>query len=137
MQTGLTTLQALQGKRILLCEDHPVNAEITKKLLEKVGCQVVVAENGQVGVDTFAASAPFTFAAVLMDIRMPVLDGIGAAHAIRYLHREDAGKVPIIALSANAYQEDVKKSLAAGMNDHIAKPVTPHNLYGTLLRYVQ
>ena len=129
-------IEHLQGKTILLCEDHPINAEITKKLLEKVGCKVVVAKDGKQGVEDFSGSALHEFMAVLMDIRMPVMDGIEAAKKIRTLQRADAGTIPIIALSANAYKEDVEKSIAAGMNAHIAKPIEPEVLYNTLLDFL-
>ena len=122
----------LGKKNVLLAEDNPLNAEITQRLLEKMGCSVVWAKNGQECVDTYSTSNEGSFDAVLMDIRMPVMDGIEAAKAIRAMDRTDAGTIPIVAMSANAYAEDVQKSLAAGMNRHLAKPVQPGSLYETL-----
>lgn len=80
----------------------------------------------------FAASAPGTYVAILMDIRMPEMDGLEATEAIRALDREDAKRIPIIAMTANAFDEDVQRSLQAGMNAHLSKPVEPERLYQTL-----
>lgn len=122
--------------RILLCEDQKLNAQIASRLLEKQGAEVVWKENGKLGAEAFAESEIGYFDAVLMDIRMPVMNGIEAAEAIRAMDRADAKTVPIIAMTANAYEEDVKKSLDAGMNEHLAKPVEPAKLYETLSRYI-
>ncbi len=129
---GKQHFHELLGKRILLCEDHPLNAEITRKMVEQVGCIIEIAENGQLGLDRFAASDEGGFDAVLMDIRMPVMDGLEAARSIRALERSDAKTVPIIALTANSYEEDKKTTAAVGMNAHLTKPVTPQVLYQTL-----
>ena len=126
------SMEALYGKQILVCEDHPLNTLVVKKLLSKVGCTVTTAENGQLGLDIFRHSPPETFAAILMDIRMPVMDGLEAARQIRLLDED----VPIIALSANAYDVDEEKSAEAGMNAHLSKPIEPQLLYETLLKYV-
>ena len=130
------TYPALQGAYILLCEDHPLNQEIAKTLLEQKGAIVVVAENGEIGVKQFERSSPNFFQAILMDIRMPVKDGHQAAQAIRALKRSDAKSIPIIAMSADAFEDDVKMSLASGMNDPLAKPINPHLLYATLQREI-
>ena len=122
----------LSGKRILLCEDHPLNTQIATKLLEKKGMLVEHAENGQVAVDLFRQAEPNYFDVVLMDIRMPIMDGITAAKAIRAIERSDAQTVPIIAMTANAFDEDVRKSLDAGMNSHLAKPIDPTELFQTI-----
>ena len=122
----------LKGRTILLCEDHPINTQLACRLLERVEARVVCAANGQEGVDCFAASAPGTFDAILMDIRMPVMDGIEATRAIRSLPRADAKSVSIIAMTANAFEEDVQKCLSAGMNAHLAKPFAVSALYDTL-----
>lgn len=98
--------ERLQGRHVLLCEDHPLNAEITIKVLERVGCETVWAENGEEGVRLFTRSKINYFDVILMDERMPVMDGIEAAKAIRRLSREDALNVPIIAMTANIYGED-------------------------------
>ncbi len=123
---------AFHGERILLCEDNRLNTLIAEKLLEKVGCRVETAANGKLGIERFAASRPGDYAAILMDIRMPEMDGLEATQAIRSLDRPDAKTIPIIAMSANAFEEDVKTSLDAGMNAHLAKPIEPRKLYETL-----
>ncbi|NCB92431.1 MAG: PAS domain S-box protein [Clostridia bacterium] len=128
--------EELSGKNILLVEDHPLNAQIAIKLLEKAGCHVTWMDNGEKGVQKFNASATGEYDAVLMDIRMPVMNGLEAATAIRQLEREDAARTPIIAMTANAYDEDVEKSLAAGMNAHLVKPINPTILYETLVRFL-
>lgn len=124
----------LTGKRILLCDDHPLNVKVAKQLLEKRGMLVESASNGQEALDCFAAREPGYFDAVLMDIRMPVLDGLAATAYIRKLPRPDAATIPIVAMTANAYDEDRDKSLAAGMNGHLGKPVDPKTLYATLTK---
>jgi CheY-like chemotaxis protein len=116
---------ALAGRRVLLCEDHPLNQEIAKALLSEWGIETEVAEDGQRGVSAFARAPIGYFDAILMDIRMPVLDGYQAARTIRALNRADAGTVPILAMSADVLKDDVQKCLDAGMNGHVAKPVEP------------
>ncbi|MCI2056598.1 MAG: PAS domain-containing protein [Oscillibacter sp.] len=123
---------ALEGCRILLCEDNYLNTVIARKLLEQQGCIVDTAENGRLGVEQFAASKQGKYDAILMDIRMPEMDGLQAARAIRALDRPDAKAVPIIAMSANAFYEDVQESIEAGMNAHLTKPVDPQKMYHTL-----
>lgn len=127
---------AFKGCRVLLCEDNDINADITKRLLTKADCEMDRAENGRTGVDKFAASEPGYYDAVLMDVRMPVMDGLETASAMRALDRPDTKGIPIIALSANAFDEDVRKSLAAGMNAHLAKPIDPQELYETLMKFI-
>lgn len=122
----------LQGRKILLCEDHPLNAEITKRLLEKTGCNVSWAENGKIGVELFQESNVNEFDLILMDIRMPEMDGLTAARTIRSMGRKDAKTIPIIAMTANAYDSDIKNSFAAGMNAHLAKPIEPAVFYETI-----
>ncbi|MBR1423398.1 MAG: response regulator [Ruminococcus sp.] len=122
----------LTGRRILLAEDLFINAEIVKQLLGMKGMLVEHAENGQMAVDKFLKSERGYYDAVLMDVRMPVLDGLGAAKAIRSLNRTDAKSIPIIAMTANAFDEDVQLSLQAGMNAHLSKPVDPERLFETL-----
>ena len=126
----------LQGKKVLLCEDNFLNTEIAVKLLQSQGLTVVKAANGAEGVQLFTASAVGELAAVLMDLRMPVLDGFAAARAIRALPRADAATIPILAVSADAYEEDVQRSLEAGMNGHIAKPINPQQLFEELTRVI-
>lgn len=125
------------GKRILLAEDHPLNTMVATRLLEKKGMIVVHAENGKKAVEMIEASEEFTYDAILMDIRMPVMDGIEAAKAIRGLDRTDTRTMPIIAMTANAYEEDRKMTNEAGMNDHLAKPIETQLLYQTLFKYMK
>ena len=126
----------LSERCVLLCEDHPLNRSIAVKLLNKAGCAVECAENGEVGVQMFLASAPGHYDCILMDIRMPVMDGLEAARRIRALDRTDAKTVPIIAVSANADDNDMEKSRAAGMNEHLAKPFVPELLFAAIARSV-
>ncbi|MDD3403689.1 MAG: transporter substrate-binding domain-containing protein [Hespellia sp.] len=122
----------LTGKRVLLCEDHPLNTQIATKLLEQKGMLVEHAKNGQVAVDLFRQADAGYYDVILMDIRMPVMDGIAATKAIRELDHADAKNVPIIAMTANAFDEDVEKSLNAGMDAHLAKPIEPDRLFQTI-----
>ncbi len=126
----------LSGKRILICEDHPLNREIANKLLQNIGALVVNAGNGQAGLALFEASEVGYFDAILMDIRMPVLDGLATTRTIRALERPDAKTIPIIAMTANAFDEDVRQSIEAGMNAHLVKPIAPHRLYQTLAAFL-
>ena len=128
--------EALAGKHILVCEDHPLNQHIAKALLERKQMLVTLAEDGKRGLELFAASATGFYACVLMDIRMPVLDGYETTRRLRALPRADAAKVPIIALTADAFSEDIKKCKAAGMTGHIAKPIDPDKMYATILAVV-
>ncbi len=122
----------LAGRRVLLAEDMEINAEIMMDILSMEDVETDHAENGRIAVELFSKSAVGAYDAVLMDIRMPEMDGLEAAAAIRALDRPDAKKVPIIALTANAFDEDVQRSLQAGMNAHLNKPVEPDTLYQTL-----
>ena len=124
-----------RGRRILLAEDNEINAEIARSLLEMKGCEVETAANGAEAVESFAAAPAGRFDAILMDVRMPVMDGLDAARAIRAMRKADARTVPIFAMTANAFQEDVNMSLEAGMNAHMTKPIEPITLYETLQRY--
>ncbi len=109
-----------------------MNAEIMNMVLEMREMQVEVAENGLIALNKFEASEPYYYDAVLMDMRMPEMDGLESTRRIRSLDREDAKEIPIIALTANAFDEDVQRSLQAGMNAHLSKPVEPEKLYSTL-----
>jgi len=122
----------LTGMHVLLCEDHPLNQEIARALLNEKGVIVRIAEDGQKGVDDFSGSAINYYDCILMDLRMPVLNGIEAAKAIRAAERPDAKTIPIYAMTADAFTDDVKKCLDAGMNGHIAKPIDPGKLYAVL-----
>ena len=123
---------SLAGRRILIAEDIEVNAEIMMDSLSLEDAEADHAENGKIAVEMFEKSEPGTYAAILMDIRMPVMDGLEATTAIRALNRPDAKKIPIIALTANAFDEDVQRSLQAGMNAHLTKPVDVDHLFQTL-----
>ena len=130
-------LADLKGRKILVAEDMPVNAEIMMMILEMRDMISDHAENGKVAVEKFAASPPGFYDAVLMDIRMPVMDGLEATAAIRALDHPDAKTVPIIAMTANAFDEDVQRSLKAGMNAHLTKPADPEQLYSTLQELIK
>ena len=118
----------LAGRRVLLAEDMEMNAEIMMDLLSLEDIEADHAKNGRIAADMFESSAPGTYAAILMDVRMPEMDGLEAAAAIRAMDREDAKRIPIIALTANAFDEDVQRSLQAGMNAHLSKPVDADHL---------
>nr|WP_288556570.1 ATP-binding protein [uncultured Mediterraneibacter sp.] len=114
---------SVEGLHLLMAEDNELNAEIAKLQLEEAGAEVTVVKDGQQAVELFEKLPAATFDAILMDIMMPVMDGLSATRAIRALEREDAGEIPIIAMTANAFEEDEKKSLEAGMNAHLSKPL--------------
>lgn len=122
----------LAGAHLLLVEDNDLNAEIAANLLELQGARTTRASNGREAVELFERSEPDEYRVVLMDIRMPVMDGLEAARAIRALDRPDAAVVPIVAMTANSFQEDIDAALAAGMNCFLTKPVDVDRLYGTL-----
>ena len=124
----------LKGKKVLYCEDNPINAMIVQKLLASQDCQVVVAVNGKAGLENFAASKPGEYNAILMDVRMPIMNGLDTTKAMRSLARTDAKTIGIIAMSANAFEEDIQLSLKAGMNGHLSKPVKPRELYEALIK---
>lgn len=126
------TVCDLRNIRILLAEDNKINAEIATLILEDVGAEVTYAENGKVAVDLLSKSSAGTFALILMDIQMPVMDGLAASCAIRALDHPDAGHIPIIGLSANAFQEDIKKATESGMTAYLSKPLDVERLYQTL-----
>ncbi len=127
----------LTGHDVLLVEDNDLNREIAEELLRAQGLSVNCAENGQVAVDMFRSSAPGTYSAILMDIQMPVMNGYQATAAIRALDRPDAADIPIIAMTANAFSEDVAAATAAGMDGHIAKPIDTGLLHRTLAQFLR
>ena len=122
----------LSGRQVLLAEDVQINAEIIIMLLEARGMKVDLAVNGRLAVEQYTSHPEGYYDAVLMDMRMPEMDGLTAAKLIRASGRADAGDIPIIALTANAFDEDVQRSLQAGLNAHLSKPVEPDALYETL-----
>ncbi len=122
----------LKGRKILVAEDMDINARILMKILEQKGIEAARAENGKVALDMFSESEPFFYDAILMDMRMPEMDGLEATRRIRAMDRPDAKSIPIIALTANAFDEDVQHSMQAGLNAHLSKPVEPDVLFETL-----
>ena len=122
------------GMRVLLVEDNAINCEIMEFMLKEAGAEVVTAHDGKAAVDAFTASDLGTFDCVLMDLMMPVMSGYEAARVIRDLGRPDAKAVPIIALSANAFEEDIALSKDAGMNEHLAKPVDINKMFQVISR---
>lgn len=132
-QLGSCDFNSLEGLNILLCEDHPLNQEIAQAILAKKGITVSLANNGQEGYDVFKKSSEGFFDVILMDVRMPIKNGLEATRMIRSLDRKDATNVPIIALTANAFTSDINECLAAGMNAHVSKPINPQILYQEIL----
>lgn len=122
----------LKGRRVLLAEDVSVNAEIMIMVLAMREMQADHAENGRIAVEKFAEHEENYYDAVLMDMRMPEMDGLEATRRIRAMSRPDAKTIPIIALTANAFDEDVRHSMQAGLNAHLSKPVEPEALFKTL-----
>ena len=127
----------LTGRRVLLVEDNFVNAEIANMILTQFGIEVDRAENGRIGLDKVSGHDAEYYDAVLMDIQMPVMNGLEATRAIRALEGDHYRELPIIAMSANAYDEDVKDCLAAGMDAHIAKPFDPGDLLRLLDKHIK
>lgn len=126
-------LSLLKGKHVLLAEDDPLNQDIAKTLLEEAGMIVSVSENGELAVKSFSESPISYYDVVLMDIRMPVMDGYQATEAIKALNRLDAKTVPIIAMTANAFDDDIKRCIDMGMTAHIMKPIDIDLMYATIV----
>ena len=126
----------LAGKRILMAEDVDANAEILADLLDLEDIVSERAENGQIAVEMFSSHPAGYYDAILMDVRMPVMDGLTATENIRALEREDAKTIPIIAMTANVFDEDVERSHKAGMNAHLSKPIEPEKMYHTLAHLI-
>ena len=124
------------GKRVLLAEDNQINTEVAVMLLESKGFTVETSENGLRALEKFSKSEAGYYDAILMDIRMPLMDGLAATTNIRHLSNEDARKIPIIAMTANAFDDDIEKSKAAGMNAHLAKPIEPERLYQVMYDFI-
>ena len=125
----------MQGMTILLCDDNLLNCNIAEHLLKKAGATVMTANNGEEAVEKFQKSDIGSIDAILMDVMMPVMDGLEATEKIRSLPRPDAACIPIVAMTANAFDEDVKKTADAGMNEHLSKPINGQKLIATLLKY--
>lgn len=127
----------LRGCKVLLVEDHPLNAKIVKRLLESKDVVVKHVINGQEAVDCFCQSELFYYDIILMDISMPVMDGIEATRQIRAMERSDAHLIPIIALTANAFERDIQRGKVAGMNEHLTKPLNSGKLFDVLQDFCQ
>lgn len=127
-------IKILSGRKVLLCEDNELNKQIAVALLKRKKMVIETAVDGKAGVEKFTQSAVGEFSAILMDIRMPVMDGYEAARVIRLQERPDAQSIPIIAMTADVFEENIKQCLDAGMDAHIAKPIDPEVLYATLVK---
>ncbi len=132
-----SAIHTIKGKRILIAEDNELNAEIAKTVLEDVGALITRVEDGQQAVELFKEKPAGTFDAILMDLMMPVMDGYTATREIRSLERSDSKTIPIIAMTANAFQEDAEKCIAVGMNAHLAKPLDIEKVMITICRLVK
>ena len=130
-QTGTPEVD-FSSVRLLLVEDNMVNMQIAQLILSQAGFAVETAENGQIAVDMVSASEPGYYNAILMDIQMPVMDGYEATRAIRALNNRELAEIPIVALTSNAFREDVEATKSAGMAAHIAKPVDVQKMLSTL-----
>ncbi len=128
---------SFSGKRVLLVEDNEINREIAKELLGFIDVDVEQAENGQIAVDMVKKNPPCYYDLIFMDVQMPVMNGYEAARCIRGMGREDTGSIPIIAMTANAFADDIRDALDSGMNDHIAKPVEVPKLLGALEKWLR
>lgn len=126
----------LEGLHFLAAEDNEINAEILREILAVEGADCVLVENGQMALERFRDAREGEFDAILMDVQMPVMNGYDATRAIRALERRDAGQIPIIAMTANAFAEDEKEALAAGMNVHLAKPINIELLKEVIVQYL-
>ena len=128
-------IHTIKGTRILLVEDNELNAEIAKTVLEDVGALITRVEDGQQAVECFLKMPEGYYDAVLMDIMMPVMDGYQAARAIRGSGKKDAEMIPIIAITANAFVEDKRKTMEAGMDAHLSKPLNVQELMDTIRKF--
>ena len=127
---------SIQGIKILLAEDNEINREVAQVLLEEEGAVVTAVSNGREAVKLFSSHPEGTFDVILMDIMMPLMDGYEATRQIRKLDRTDASSIPIIALTANAFAEDVRHALDCGMNAHLAKPLDVKKMIHTIALYL-
>ncbi len=128
----LRTADSMKGMQVLLVEDNEINTYLSKVILENAGCIVTAVANGQEALDAFSGSVPYFFGAILMDVRMPVMDGLEATRRIRALDRPDAKTVPIVATTADAFDAERQQTLGAGMNYHLSKPFNAQSLYDVL-----
>jgi len=128
-------VDVIVGMKVLIVEDNELNLDIVQEVLKERGLIVTGAANGQIAVDLFSGSPPGTFDVILMDMHMPVLDGVEATKQIRAMERSDARTIPILALTANDFEEDIRRTREAGMNDHLTKPFDMEKIFGTLAEY--
>jgi CheY-like chemotaxis protein len=126
----------LSNKYVILCEDNQLNMEIAMSILDEYNIRVATAVNGEECVRIFDSAPAYEFDAILMDLRMPVMGGIEAAREIRKSTRPDAALIPIIAMTADVFADDVQECMEAGMNDHVAKPIDPDELLGKLSKLI-
>lgn len=136
-QTSLSGSYDFKGKHILLAEDNEINREIATILLMTTGASLDAVENGQEAAERFAESAYGYYDLILMDIQMPVMDGYESTRRIRAMNRPDALKVPIFAMTANAFTEDIEKSRVAGMNAHLSKPLNINLIYEQISKVLE
>ena len=127
--------QSLKGMRVLLVEDNEMNREIAQELLEENGIVVYTAEDGDIAVEKVRKSSPQEYELILMDVQMPHMNGYEATREIRKLNDSQKANIPIIAMTANAFEEDKKNALDAGMNGHLAKPIDMQKLIQTLTEF--
>lgn len=135
--TSLKSCSCYQGNRVIVAEDNLINGEIAETFLNSFGFDVDLVQNGQEAFETFVESPAGTYSIILMDIQMPVMNGYDAARQIRACKKEDAKTIPILAMSANAFQEDVARSLDAGMNEHLSKPIDMETLFRVIEKYMK
>ncbi|MDE6622188.1 MAG: response regulator [Lachnospiraceae bacterium] len=128
-------IDVIVGMKVLVVEDNELNLDIVQEVLKERGLIVTGAENGQIAVDLFGENPPGTFDVILMDMHMPVLDGVEATKQIRAMERPDAKTIPILALTANDCEEDIRRTREAGMNDHLTKPFDMEKIFGVLAEY--
>ncbi len=134
--TPVKSSSCYQGYRVMVAEDNLINGEIAETFLRAFGFEVDLVQNGQEAFQTFAESPAGTYNIILMDIQMPVMNGYEAARQIRSCENEDAKTIPILAMSANAFQEDVARSMDAGMNEHLSKPIDMETLFCVIGRFL-
>lgn len=127
----------LIGMKALVVEDNELNLEIVTEVLRERGLVVTGVENGQIAVELFSNSPPGTFDVILMDMHMPVMDGVEATKRIRAMEHADAQSIPILALTANDFEEDIRQTREAGMNDHLTKPFDMDKIFGALAAYAK
>lgn len=128
---------SLVGMKVLVVEDNELNLEIVTEVLRERGLLVTTAENGQIAVELFENSRQGTFDVILMDMHMPVMGGVEATKRIRAMAHADAQTIPILALTANDFEEDIRQTREAGMNDHLTKPFDMEKIFGALAAYTK